>query len=88
MMKSLDAYIFSDAVREFWQTRERQAEEQRRRGAADQGFRGAVTGSQQMNGFIRVIRQLMIEAGVNLSDIHLNRNREELPGFFVAPSCQ
>lgn len=79
-MNRIPSFIFSEAVKEFWQVRERQANEQRGRGTSDQGARSAVTGGQQMNGFIRQITELTISAGVNPSDIHIQQT--ELPGFY------
>jgi len=50
----LDPFIFSNSVNEFWGTRERQADAQRRRGQSDQGSRNAVTGGKQMDGFSKI----------------------------------
>ncbi len=76
-------YVFAEAVREFWETREKQATSQRERGGADQGGRGAVTGGKQMVGFARKIMELMRAVGVQESDIYV-REKRELPGFFRA----
>lgn len=81
-MVEIPERVFSEAVREFWQTRDRQIEAQRTRGVMDQGMRGAVTGGQQMNGFARIISKLMTQAGVPTGDIHYGRT--ELPGYFRA----
>ena len=54
-MPGIDQFIFSGPVREFWHTRERQADSQRQRGQSDQGSRGAVTGGKQMDGFSKTI---------------------------------
>jgi hypothetical protein len=79
----IESGVFSEAVREFWQTRQRQVTSQRARGITDQGARGAVTGGRQMAGFARRISQIMQTAGVQESDIYV-RGRRELPGFFRA----
>ena len=71
-------------MREFWATRERQALEQQERGDSDQGARGAVTGGQQMDGFISKITELLVNAGVNPSDIYTQRHATHLPGFYRA----
>lgn len=81
-MVAIPPYVFADAVREFWETRERQMQEQQARGRSDQGARSAVTGGQQMNGFIRTITALMVEAGVPESDIYAGRRLTDLPGYF------
>jgi hypothetical protein len=80
-MYDIDLLPFAEAVRFFWRTREAQAQDQQRRGRADQGFRGAVTGGQQMNGFVRKITELMVGVGVPASDIYTRAGRD-LPGFF------
>ncbi len=80
----IEPFVFSDAVREFWQTRERQASSQVARGTADQGARSAVTGGQQMNGFSEKIRRMMIDVGVPAGDIYGRRRVTELPGYFRA----
>jgi hypothetical protein len=73
--------VFSDSVREFWRTRERQADAQRQRGQSDQGSRSAVTGGKQMDGFSRTISNLLIEAGIEKKNI-FQRISVELPGYF------
>ena len=60
----VELYVFREAVREFWATRERQAAAQRRRGEVDRGLRAAVTGGQQMNGFLDKIVELVVKTGV------------------------
>ena len=47
----------SRAVAYFWQTRQSQVEKQKQTGSTDQGFRGAVTGGAQMDGFINLITE-------------------------------
>lgn len=81
-MNPIEPFVFSGAVREFWQTRDRQAAEQQERGASDQGARGAATGGQQMDGFVARIVELMVRVGVKPADIHTSRNLTHLPGFF------
>jgi len=77
----LDQFVFSDSVREFWHTRQNQADSQRLRGQSDQGSRSAVTGGKQMDGFARTVTNLLIEAGIDKKDI-FQRVSVELPGFF------
>ncbi len=69
------------AVAHFWSTRRRQAKSQRKGGKADQGSRGAVTGGAQMNGFIDLLADLVMESGI--PDTAVFRHKAlELPGFF------
>jgi hypothetical protein len=71
-----------DAVRHFWLTRQqqstRQADDDR-----DRGGRSAVTGGKQMDGFVRLVRDLLIAAKVPASCIAVDK-RVELPGWFRA----
>jgi hypothetical protein len=71
----------SDAIAHFWQTRDQQAASQRLRGGTDQGTRSAVTGGAQMDGFIGLVRDLVVHAGIDASHIFY-RKRLELPGYF------
>lgn len=82
MIPALPPYVFSDAVRKFWTTRASQAEAQRVRGTVDQGQRATVTGGGQMHGFAETIRELLIQVGVNSSDVYTSRRNVDLPGFY------
>ena len=63
----------SEAVAHYWLTRQGQAEKQAASGRADQGARSAVTGGAQMDAFINLITDVIIEAGVNKVYIFYNR---------------
>lgn len=80
-MRAIDQFIFSDAVRDFWRIRERQAYAQRMRGQSDQGSRSAVTGGRQMDGFSRKIAELLSDAGIRETNI-FQKKTVELPGFY------
>jgi len=71
----------SQAVACFWQTRKSQVEKQKKTGSTDQGFRGAVTGGAQMNGFISLITEQIASAGIDKECIYFQQSLE-LPGFF------
>lgn len=88
-MPLIDPYVFSDAVRYFWQTREAQGT----RGALDQGNRREATGGRQMDRFAEILSDLMVKAGVQradihrgkrLADLHSTTSGVELPGFYRA----
>lgn len=69
------------AVARYWSTRRKQFAKQASSGQQDQGARSAVTGRAQMDGFIRLITELVLEAGI--SEKHIFHNTAlELPGFF------
>ncbi len=69
------------AVAHYWNTRLGQRDRQIQTGKADQGWRSAVTGGAQMDGFIDLFTELIIAAGV--PEHYIFRKRAvELPGFF------
>ena len=70
-----------EAVRFYWQTRSQQLEKQRKAGGSDQGSRSAVTGGAQMDGLIKLLTKLVIEAGIDRSHIYYKESLE-LPGYF------
>jgi len=69
------------AVASYWATRQRQSAKQGKSGQRDQGARSAVTGGAQMDGFVALVTELIIEAGIEEGHIHHN-TALELPGFF------
>ena len=71
-----------EAVRHFWTTRNRQSLDQGlANGRKDQGARIAVTGGAQMDGFVALARDLLLESGLPESTLFLKK-KLELPGFF------
>lgn len=77
---NLGKYV-SQAISHYWRTRQTQSQKQAKSGRADQGARSAVTGGAQMDDFINLISDLIIEAGAVDSSIFYNKHLE-LPGFF------
>lgn len=71
----------SEAVAHYWQTRKSQVEKQKNKGISDAGLRSAVTGGAQMDGFIRLFTEIVIEAGLEEKYV-FREKRLELPGFF------
>ena len=70
------------AVRHFWTTRQAQEKKQgAASGKRDQGSRSAVTGGAQLDGFIRLVSDLLMESGIPDATIFRKKNTE-LPGFF------
>jgi hypothetical protein len=69
------------AIRYYWATRAKQIENQKNAGRKDQGFRSAVTGGAQMDGFIELLKKLVSDAGMNQSCIFCSESLE-LPGYF------
>lgn len=75
------AQRLGEAVSRYWAIREQQRRRQGQSGRADQGARAAVTGGAQMDGFIELFTDLILEAGVDQEYIFYKRSLE-LPGFF------
>ncbi len=71
----------SAAVAHHWLTRKRQQERQRSVGHADQGFRGAVTGGAQMDGFLQLFTRIIGDAGIGTECVFYEKALE-LPGFY------
>jgi hypothetical protein len=70
------------AVKHFWATRESQALKQGgATGAKDQGFRAAVTGGKQMDGFVNLVLVLLCDAGIEEACVYCERNLE-VPGYY------
>src|SRR5438552_4383360 len=72
-----------EAIRYFWRTRDHQSMRQGSAEDRDRGARGAVTGGKQMDGFIRLVRDLLIAARVPERCIAIDK-RVELAGLFRA----
>jgi len=70
-----------EAVEHYWKTRSTQGRKQEEGGKADQGFRSAVTGGAQLDGFIDLFTELIIETGLSAQHIY-RKKAVELPGFF------
>jgi hypothetical protein len=69
------------AIRYFWMTREGQTLQQEARETHDQGNRGAVTGGKQLDGFLTLIKEILIENNVDENTIFIN-NKLTLPGYY------
>ena len=81
-MDSIDNRVRA-AVRHFWQTRKRQASAQgRKTGRKDYGSRSAVTGGKQIDGFIRLMADLLEESELSPESIHIEKKHVVLPGWF------
>ncbi len=70
------------AVREFWQTRQRTSRNQQTGGKTDQGERSAVTAGKNMDGFVRLVSDLVSANGLAQTDIMQQRRLLTLPGYF------
>jgi hypothetical protein len=70
-----------EAVKFYWRTRSEQSRKQQAAGGSDRGSRSAVTGGAQMDGFIKLLAKLVIEAGIDRAHIFYEQSLE-LPGYF------
>lgn len=71
------------AVSLFWSTRAGQRKRQTDSGAIDQGTRAEVTGGKQLDGFAKLLCQMVKRAGIG--DAAICRSRGiDLPGYFRA----
>ncbi|MDP8254415.1 MAG: PaeR7I family type II restriction endonuclease [Candidatus Alcyoniella australis] len=81
-MNTVDQRI-RQAVKTFWQTRELQQRKQSMAGNIDQGSRGAATGGKQLDGFLDMLSELLLEAGVPEDTIfRTKKGKTDIPGFF------
>lgn len=73
----------SQAVTHFWATRAGQHKKQgSTSGTKDYGNRAAVTGGKQLDGFIRLINELLVEGGLSDATIYTKKRDTVLPGYF------
>jgi len=72
-----------EAVQHYWATRGVQSRRQAERGVTDAGARSAVTGGKQMDGFVELVRDVLVGSGIPAEEIHHNR-KLELPGYYRA----
>jgi len=80
-MKDLEKRV-RKAVRHFWTTRGKQARSQgRASGRKDQGARSAVTGGAQLDGFVELTKELVIEAGLPEATV-FTKKKVDVPGYF------
>jgi hypothetical protein len=80
VLASLDDRV-ADAIQAYWGTRSGQERRQRTGGRQDQGARAAVTGGAQMDGFVRLLAGIILQAGAKPEHVYFKRALE-LPGFY------
>lgn len=81
-MRDLESGI-RNAVRHFWNTRQHQQTRQGDDENRDRGARSAVTGGKQMDGFVRLVFDQLLNAKIPEASIAIDK-RVELPGWFRA----
>ena len=82
-MKDLEARV-AEAVKHFWVTREKQSKAQgSKTGTKDSGSRSAVTGGKQMDGFVQLVHQALMDGGLPDAEMIFTEARKRaLPGYF------
>jgi hypothetical protein len=67
------------AIRHFWTVRQTQASSQRKRKkrGRDRGGRSAVTAGKQMDGFVRLVHELLVEAGIESPMVFCSTRTDE-----------
>lgn len=72
---------FEQAIRSYWQVRQRQAEKQLSSGKADAGFRGAVTGGAHLDALAQLLEETFVDAGFPRTAVRRTTSIE-LPGYY------
>ena len=57
------------AVKHFWKARMLPAKTQKKRGVADQGNRSGVTAGKNLDGFIAMVRDIIVDNGIVKADV-------------------
>lgn len=70
------------AIQHYWRTRTKQIGGQRAGPVKDQGRRGEVTGGKQLDGFLKLIRDILALGGVKEADVCTGQIDSYLPGYF------
>lgn len=73
-----DAMV-AKAVRAFWHSRTSGIVAK-----SQGGTRDAVVGGKNMDGFVQIVRQIVVHCGFDADDVHVRKSRVILPGFFRA----
>src|SRR6266571_4835864 len=85
-MENFDRIIqagIKKAIQLYWKTRTGQLSPRRRGGKVhDQGRRAEVTGGKQLDGFLRVIRDLLKDGGITNAEVFTGQIDSYLPGYF------
>lgn len=75
-------YNAQEAVKAFWGNREAARQRQADNGNVDQGERAGVTDGKNMDGFVGLIKEIIIANGLAHAQIHQNKSALTLPGYF------
>ncbi|RMF85800.1 MAG: restriction endonuclease [Planctomycetota bacterium] len=71
------------AVEHFWKAREIAVRNQQQRGLADRGNRAGVTAGKNLDGFVQLVRKLIVDNGADESAVFSGRRSYmSIPGFY------
>ncbi|MDD5333935.1 MAG: PaeR7I family type II restriction endonuclease [Rhodoferax sp.] len=70
------------AIKAFWQSRANATQKQKSSGKSDQGERAGVTGGKNMDGFAKLVIDIVKANGLPHAEIHQKRAVLTLPGYF------
>lgn len=70
------------AIKKFWRQRDGARQKQAIRGTSDQGERAGVTAGKNMDGFVTLIRKVVLNNGLTDAHIQIGRHALTLPGYF------
>ena len=71
------------AVKHFWNARRLAAGNQKTRGVADQGNRSGVAAGKNLDGFVAMVRKIIVDNGIARADVYTHgRGELTLPGFY------
>jgi len=82
---NLDAFhkLTKSAVTHFWRARIDAAVRQQQRGESDQGNRAGVTAGKNMDGFVAMIRKIIVDNGMPDAEVFTDgRDLLTVPGYF------
>jgi type II restriction enzyme len=77
--------LTSQAVAQFWRSRTQAASNQAMRGRKDQGNRASATAGANMDGFVKLIRHIVVANGLSPEDVFIERGAPvTIPGYYRA----
>lgn len=72
----------NEAIRTFWEQRELAKQKHYGSGRQDRGERSSVTAGKNMDGFVTLVRDIVVANGLFHASIYRNRKLLTLPGYF------
>jgi hypothetical protein len=75
--------LTKEAIRHFWQSKIEAVKKQKARGRSDQGKRSDVTSGKNLDGFIKLAKQIIIDNGIEEIEVYSEGKISlSIPGFF------